>query len=92
MGGGDLNLKKQWHPLTFKNQEQVWLAERREEQEIKKMEQLKKELEQERAMQELVDLNLATGRVKYIYENVDFIVEIVLIDLIGCTLVQLLSD
>jgi N-terminal domain of CBF1 interacting co-repressor CIR len=51
MGGGDLNLKKEWHPLTFKNQEMVWLAERRQEQEERKMEQLKKELEQERGTQ-----------------------------------------
>jgi hypothetical protein len=28
MGGGDLNMKKSWHPLLLKNQEQVWLKEK----------------------------------------------------------------
>jgi hypothetical protein len=27
MGGGDLNMKKSWHPLLLKNQERVWLEE-----------------------------------------------------------------
>jgi len=29
MGGGDLNMKKSWHPLLLKNQERVWLEEKR---------------------------------------------------------------
>lgn len=29
MGGGDLNMKKSWHPLLIKNQERVWLEERK---------------------------------------------------------------
>jgi hypothetical protein len=29
MGGGDLNMKKSWHPLLMKNQERVWLEEKR---------------------------------------------------------------
>jgi hypothetical protein len=28
MGGGDLNMKKSWHPLLMKNQEMVWLKEK----------------------------------------------------------------
>jgi hypothetical protein len=28
MGGGDLNMKKSWHPLLLKNQEQVWIKEK----------------------------------------------------------------
>jgi len=27
MGGGDLNMKKSWHPLLMKNQERVWIEE-----------------------------------------------------------------
>jgi len=27
MGGGDLNMKKSWHPVLLKNQEKVWLKE-----------------------------------------------------------------
>lgn len=29
MGGGDLNMKKSWHPLLLKNQERVWLEEKK---------------------------------------------------------------
>ena len=64
MGGGDLNLKKSWHPLTFKNLEKVWLKEKAAEEERKKLEQLQKELEEERGMQQLKALQEATGRVK----------------------------
>jgi len=53
MGGGDLNMKKSWHPLLIKNQERVWLEERKALVEKKKLDQLKKELEEERHMQEL---------------------------------------
>lgn len=27
--GGDLNMKKSWHPLLMKNQERVWLEEKK---------------------------------------------------------------
>jgi hypothetical protein len=64
MGGGDLNLKKSWHPLTFKNMEQVWLAEKKAEEEKAKLDQLRKEIEEERTMQELKALHEATGRTK----------------------------
>lgn len=29
MGGGDLNMKKSWHPLLMKNQERVWIEEKK---------------------------------------------------------------
>ena len=29
MGGGDLNMKKSWHPLLMKNQGRVWLEEKK---------------------------------------------------------------
>jgi hypothetical protein len=29
MGGGDLNMKKSWHPLLLKNQERVWIEEKK---------------------------------------------------------------
>ncbi|KAI6120585.1 Pre-mRNA splicing factor-domain-containing protein [Pisolithus croceorrhizus] len=53
MGGGDLNMKKSWHPLLLKNQERVWLEEKRALEEKKKLEQLRKEKEEERQLQEL---------------------------------------
>lgn len=53
MGGGDLNMKKSWHPLLLKNQERVWLEEKRALEEKKKLDQLRKEKEEERQLQEL---------------------------------------
>ncbi|KAG8880604.1 RNA-splicing factor [Tulasnella sp. 403] len=53
MGGGDLNMKKSWHPLLMKNQERVWLKEKDALAEKKKLEQLRKEKEEERQLQEL---------------------------------------
>ncbi|KAJ7225272.1 Pre-mRNA splicing factor-domain-containing protein [Mycena pura] len=53
MGGGDLNMKKSWHPLLLKNQERVWQEEKKALEEKKKLDQLRKEREEERQMQEL---------------------------------------
>ena len=43
------NLKKSWHPQTLRNVEKVWKAEQKAEAEAKKIDQLRKELEEERA-------------------------------------------
>ncbi|XP_075027647.1 pre-mRNA-splicing factor CWC25 homolog isoform X2 [Calonectris borealis] len=48
MGGGDLNLKKSWHPQTLRNVEKVWKAEQKHEAERKKIE----ELQEQRAPEE----------------------------------------
>ncbi|CUA70826.1 Pre-mRNA-splicing factor CWC25 [Ustilago maydis 521] [Rhizoctonia solani] len=65
MGGGDLNMKKSWHPLLMKNQERVWLEEKKALEEKKKLDQLRKELEEERQLQELQRLQEAqTGKKK----------------------------
>ncbi|KAG8682062.1 RNA-splicing factor, partial [Ceratobasidium sp. 395] len=65
MGGGDLNMKKSWHPLLMKNQERVWLEEKKALAEKKKLDQLRKELEEERQLQELQRLQEAqTGKKK----------------------------
>ncbi|KAF7303307.1 Cir-N domain-containing protein [Mycena kentingensis (nom. inval.)] len=53
MGGGDLNMKKSWHPLLLKNQERVWQEEKKALEEKKKLDQLRKERDEERQMQEL---------------------------------------
>jgi len=53
MGGVDLNMKKSWHPLLMKNQERVWLEEKKALEEKKKFDQLRKEKEEERQLQEL---------------------------------------
>ncbi|XP_075579056.1 pre-mRNA-splicing factor CWC25 homolog isoform X3 [Pelecanus crispus] len=49
MGGGDLNLKKSWHPQTLRNVEKVWKAEQKHEAERQKME----ERPEERAHEEV---------------------------------------
>ncbi|GAA5963462.1 hypothetical protein JCM8115_001238 [Rhodotorula mucilaginosa] len=61
MGGGDLNMKKSWHTGTFAHQERVWKKEKEALEERKKLQQLQKELEQERAVQELQRLQEAAG-------------------------------
>jgi hypothetical protein len=53
MGGGDLNLKKEWHPATFKNQEDVWKREQAVLAEQRKTQQLQKEKEEERLREEI---------------------------------------
>ena len=45
MGGGDLNLKKSWHPQTRENQEKLWLARQSKSEEDKKLAILRKELQ-----------------------------------------------
>ncbi|KAH0837999.1 Pre-mRNA splicing factor-domain-containing protein [Lanmaoa asiatica] len=63
MGGGDLNMKKSWHPLLLKNQERVWLEEKKALEEKKKLDQLRKEKEEERQLQELQRLQeVQTGK------------------------------
>ncbi|KDE03325.1 hypothetical protein MVLG_06195 [Microbotryum lychnidis-dioicae p1A1 Lamole] len=61
MGGGDLNMKKSWHTGTFANKERVWKHEKSALEERKKLQELQKELEQERAVQELQCLQAEAG-------------------------------
>ncbi len=61
MGGGDLNMKKSWHPLLHSNQERVWKREQEVLAERKKTQELQKELAQERAVQELQRLQAEAG-------------------------------
>ena len=48
--------KKTWHTTNLKNVEQVWLAERKQEEEQKKLEMWKKAREEERQKAELREL------------------------------------
>ncbi|KAJ4407524.1 RNA-splicing factor [Didymella pomorum] len=59
--GGDLNLKKSWHPHLRKNQERVWKEEKSALEERKQIEKLRKEREEERALEELQKLQEAAG-------------------------------
>ncbi|XP_069607788.1 pre-mRNA-splicing factor CWC25 homolog [Ranitomeya imitator] len=72
MGGGDLNLKKSWHPQTLRNVEKVWKAEQRHEAEQKKIEELQKELREERAREEMQKYAEDTGAVKKKDEKLDW--------------------
>ncbi|KAM7352970.1 CWC25 spliceosome associated protein homolog [Cochliomyia hominivorax] len=61
MGGGDLNLKKSWHPHTMKNQEKVWKAEQAKSQEEKKLNDLRREIEEEKNREELKRIGRESG-------------------------------
>lgn len=61
MGGGDLNLKKSWHPMTVRNQEIVWKLEQQQQDEDKKVKQYQKELQREKQIQDLKKLQVDTG-------------------------------
>lgn len=54
--------KKSWHTATLKNNERVWKAEKRAEEEAKRMAELKKQLEQERELEALHRLEVEAGR------------------------------
>ncbi|XP_061764148.1 pre-mRNA-splicing factor CWC25 homolog [Nerophis ophidion] len=72
MGGGDLNLKKSWHPQTMKNIERVWKAEQKHESERKKIEELQKELKNERAREEITRYAVETGAIKKKDDRLDW--------------------
>lgn len=61
MGGGDLNLKKSWHPSTMKNIEKVWKAEQQQSQEKKKIAELKKEIEIEKDREDIKKYAMEQG-------------------------------
>lgn len=46
-------MKKSWHPQTIHNIEKVWKAEQKAEAEAKKIEQLQRELHEERQREEM---------------------------------------
>ncbi|CAA9958692.1 Pre-mRNA-splicing factor cwc25 [Pyrenophora teres f. maculata] len=69
--GGDLNLKKSWHPHLRKNQERVWKEEKSALEERKQIEKLRKEREEERAIERVQQLQAETGG-KVITKRVDW--------------------
>lgn len=63
MGGGDLNMKKSWHPALLVNQDKVWQAEKKASEEKKALRQLQKERDEERQLAELQRMQEAqTGK------------------------------
>lgn len=61
MGGGDLNLKKSWHPSTMKNMEKVWKAEQQNTQEKKRIAELQRDIERERDREDITKLGMQQG-------------------------------
>lgn len=64
MGGGDLNLKKSWHPVLMSNQRRVWEEEKKALDERKRIEQMMKERQEERNIQEIQEMQEAAGGTK----------------------------
>lgn len=73
--GGDLNLKKSWHPVLMSNQRKVWEEEQKALDERKKTDQRIKELKEERAKEEIQQKLEAAGsrkrvdRVDWMYQG-----------------------
>ncbi|XP_011304403.1 pre-mRNA-splicing factor CWC25 homolog [Fopius arisanus] len=61
MGGGDLNLKKSWHPSTMKNMEKVWKAEQQDSREKKKIAELKRDIEMEKDREDMTRYAMQQG-------------------------------
>ncbi|EEP75672.1 predicted protein [Uncinocarpus reesii 1704] len=59
--GGDLNLKKSWNPVLLKNQERVWIEQKKALEERKRIDQMMKERAEERQIQELQEMQEAAG-------------------------------
>ena len=59
--GGDLNLKKSWHPVLMSNQKRVYEEEQKALQERKRTQERVKELQQERQIEELQKMQEEAG-------------------------------
>uniref|UniRef100_L2GA03 Pre-mRNA-splicing factor cwc25 n=1 Tax=Colletotrichum fructicola (strain Nara gc5) TaxID=1213859 RepID=L2GA03_COLFN len=70
--GGDLNLKKSFHPSLLKNQAKVWEEEKKALEERKKTQQRINELKEERAREELQKKLEAAGHTKKV-DRVEFL-------------------
>ncbi|XP_072751826.1 uncharacterized protein [Anoplolepis gracilipes] len=61
MGGGDLNLKKSWHPSTMKNIEKVREAEQQNNEENKRIAELKRQIEMEKDREDMTKYAMEQG-------------------------------
>lgn len=55
------NLKKSWHPTTFKNQKRVWEAEQADKAEKQKLAELQREIQHERNFEDLKKIGQSSG-------------------------------
>ncbi|KAF2757518.1 hypothetical protein EJ05DRAFT_439614, partial [Pseudovirgaria hyperparasitica] len=73
--GGDLNLKKSWHPNLLKNQRRVYDEEKKALEERKQIDKLIRERQEERQIEELQKLQETAGgqrkqnRVEWMYSG-----------------------
>ena len=58
-------MKKHFHPNTMENLERVWKAEQKAKEEAEKLEQLQRELEEERRREALQQHAIEQGIIKY---------------------------
>lgn len=56
--------KKTWHPASYRNVEEKWKREQQAEAEKRKVEELQKQLEDERKKNEFVQLAQDTGHIQ----------------------------
>lgn len=59
--------KKHWHPGRLQNQEKVWKKEQEAAKEQQKLEDLRKQIEEERAKEELNAMAAAAGVKVYVH-------------------------
>jgi len=64
MSGLSFLSKKSWHTSNLKNQERVWVEEQRKEAEDAKLEEFKAQLEEERELDRLRELQENSGLIK----------------------------
>lgn len=68
--------KKSWHTTNLSNVEKVWIAEQNAEKEKKKLAELQKQINEERQIQELRELQVASGQiVKTVDTTLDWMYE-----------------
>lgn len=72
MGGGDLNMKKHFHPLTMENLERVWKAEEKKRLEDERIQQLQEELAAERQKELFEQQAIEVGLKKKKGEKLDW--------------------
>ncbi|XP_047139259.1 pre-mRNA-splicing factor CWC25 homolog [Hydra vulgaris] len=70
--GGDLNMKKHFHPLTMENLERVWKAEEKKRKEEEQCLQLQQELAEERQREQLQKQAVESGLIKKKTEKLDW--------------------
>ena len=56
-----MNMKKSWHPLTMTNLERVWKAEQARDAEKKRIAELRQQLADERAREEVEHMAVDAG-------------------------------